>query len=349
MPLRSHQVFRSAAALTLFALLALPPRLAGQRAAPARMYELHVIRIPGATLCSADDVNELGTAAGTYAGPSGYRAFSWTHATGALDLGTASGLTNAIARHVNRSGIIVGVSFDSTSNYIPTVWPGAGSGFAIPTLPGSASTDARGIDNAGMVVGSSYVAGTGVGWVWDPVQGTRELGLPPGCRPMDVNGFGQVTGDEPYGTGWRFDMATSTFTGMNGGFYSGANEVNNFGRPAGWFLGPNYEPEPVLWSVNGSQEYLGSLAPFSSLLGGRASSVNDGDVVVGSSAVTSSESHAFVWDPDHGMRDLNELVEGRGPILLWSASHVSNNGWICGKAHDASAGNAEVGFVLRPR
>lgn len=132
------------------------------------------------------------------------------------------------------------------------------------------------------------------------------------------------------------------------GAYSGASDLNDLGHVVGWAT-ISYVQHPYLWTQDGGARYLGSLAPDCCPRSGWANGVNDDDVVVGGSQVDLNDSHAFIWDSGNGMRDLNGLVENRGPIKLVRANDVSNRGWIVGDAQDTSAGNVWVALVLRPK
>ena len=81
---------------------------------------------------------------------------------------------------------------------------------------------------------------------------------------------------------------------------------------------------------------------------GWAWSINDADAVVGEIEVSTDFYHAFLWDEVLGMRDLNTLVENRGPYELTRARSISSSGWITGDALDHSAGGTLIGFVLKP-
>jgi probable HAF family extracellular repeat protein len=334
--------------LALAALGAFVVPAEAQRTARARLYNLIVL--PGDARVSR--VSALGAVAGS----AGLTAFVWRQSTGLAPLAPLTGWDWSAALDVNRSGLVVGRSTTGSVS-LATVWDTAG----VPTsilVPGATSSFATAINNAGVVVGNSDLSQYGSGWVWDAVHGARSLstlGLDPSCTAADVNESGQIVGGEPYGHAWRFDLASSTLTDLGtlgSGYYSEALGVNDRGHVVGMSMiyASDYTYTPFLWTPETGMKSLGTLAPaWTFLFAGAAWAVNDDDVVVGSMAVKTNHSHAFVWDHAYGMRDLNELVHGLGPYELEVAYDISNSGWIVGRAWDTSAGNAQVSFVLVPR
>lgn len=338
----------------LLGSLALASSLAAQGStARARTYELTILTPPpGAFATQAACVNSLGQAVGVVNGnPS--TAFVWQRATGLVPLAPLAGFSGSYCESINRQGFVAGASF-TPANTFATLWTPSGTALSIP-VPGATTSSARSVNNHGVVLLGAQVGGQWTTYVWDALNGARDLasfGLSGTTTLGDLNEADQVAGGQPYGQAFRLDLATSTVTylGTLGGEYSAGMGLNDDGDVVGWAHGTTffYVNLPFLWTPSRGMRYLGTLNALTAP-GGVAYSVNTSDVVVGASAVDASHSHAFVWDDVHGMRDLNDIVRGRGPYELVSASHVSNSGWIVGKAQDTSAGNATVGFVLRPQ
>jgi probable HAF family extracellular repeat protein len=129
------------------------------------------------------------------------------------------------------------------------------------------------INDAGQVVGRSgggdfFDTGNGRAFIWDSVNGMRDLGSLPGYA------------------------------------YATAQGLNNIGQAAGYSY--NYSGDPyyhaVLWS-GGVITYLGTLGGTYS----NASEVNDSAVVTGTSQTGGGQDHGFVWTALQGMQDIGTL------------------------------------------
>src|SRR5262245_55591186 len=328
--------------IALVALVAPLTTLQAQRAQSRQLYKLHVFP----TASSIGSVSRTGAVVGGAGG----NGFVWRKSTGIVPLAPLAGWNASNAADIDNLGNVVGSSYIGSSQQA-TLWQ-AGNPIAI-TVPGATSSGAGSITNAGVVLGGSDQGF----WVWDSLQGARlltSLGLPSDFYAADINESSQVTGGEPYGQAWLFDVETSTFTscGTLGGLYSSASGLNNRGHVVGWSMVPGfgYEMWPFLFTPEEGMLFLGSIDPsWMFHFQGNAADVNDDDVVVGSIQVSGNRNHAFLWDRTYGMRDLNRLVPDRGAYELERASRISNPGWITGRALNTSAGNAYVNFVLEPQ
>ena len=320
---------------------------------PARLqrYELFLIRpfAAGSTATtSAASVNDLGQVTGMSTA-SEQRAFLWTVAGGAVDLGERANALSSMGRDVNLSGMVAG------SSDTATIWTGVGALVPIPAPAGTYAAFAYGLNDAGRVVGEANLTpNLTTAWVWDPLQGTRnlrDLGVPGAATAAAINESNQIVGQRLTSNylAYRFDLNAGILTdlGTFGGPTSEALGIDDLGRVVGWAKNANFNTRPFLWTPAAGLQDLGSLGghPYDF---GKARSINVASEIVGESTTTSGERHAFLWDPAHGLRDLNALVDGLGTFRLVTASRISNTGWIVGDGRD-SAGGAPLGYVLRPR
>ena len=341
-------------ATTFLAVLALTASLAeAQRARPKRLprYELHVIEPfqPGATATSsAASVNDLGQVTGYSTAP-GERAYLWSLATGAVDLGERPSALVSGGRDVNLFGAVAG------SSGTATLWTGVGSMIPIAAPPGTYAPFAFGLNDVGRVVGHASVSSNlTAAWVWDPLQGTRDLrnlGVPGAATATAINESNQIVGQRLIGNykAYRFDLDTGTLTdlGTLGGPTSEALGINDLGDVVGSARNANYNTRPFLWTQAGGMQDLGSLGgqPYDF---GKATSIDSSGRVVGFSS-TGTETHAFLWDAVHGMRDLNALVDELGTFRLITANRIGNTGWIVGDGRESAPGSLPRAYVLRPR
>lgn len=321
-----------------------------QRAAAGRLYVLTRL-CPGASHSVATSVDEAGWVTGVRSVGTLSTAFRWSPASGAVDLPPAPGWSRSSGASVNRSGTVVGSSFTPGPDS-PTLWTGAGAGTALAhPFPGS-FVFATAINHAGTVVG--FKSGAAQSFIWDPVNGARDLatlGLTGAPRAMDLNDVDQIAGSQAFGQGFLFDLSSgvSLSVGTLGGDSSSAFGLNNASTVVGQADDALGVGRPYRWRPGQGLSDLGQGSPYSGLPGA-ALAVSDHEVVVGRVQVQAAPAvdHAFLWTPEVGMRDLNELVEGGGSLRLTQALDVSNRGWIVGSGLDTAA-NQTVAVLLRPK
>jgi len=111
------------------------------------------IKIIGGTGTSARAINDSGQIAMQVGG----HAQILTRSTGKLtDLGTLGGLSSS-PMAINSSGVVVGQSQDSTSQYFPFMFNGSGPMFSLGSFGGSLpSCDANGVNSSGEAVGTCF-------------------------------------------------------------------------------------------------------------------------------------------------------------------------------------------------
>lgn len=210
----------------------------------------------------------------------------------ALDI-LPGGLDSA-AFGLSESGRVVGHSALNRTGNVgqsrPVSWNEAGGPSELWTAngPNSWGGIALGINNDGQVVGR-YGAGSGVplpsltirpgaAFIWDPVQGMRDLGSLGGlnAEAVGINETGQVVGTSETPTGGRafiWDAAGGMRNlGSLGGTWSFGRDINNVGQVVGTSWGANnFGERAFIWdSVSGMRD-LGSPTGGST----RAFAIND--------------------------------------------------------------------------
>ena len=236
-------------------------------------------------------------------------------------------------------------------------------------LPGANYTEAKGINNLGQVVGSSGVLSshsTYRAFIWQNgvMSGLGTISNPncPVCYyrvAKDINDQDQVFGDLgplelPYLR--SFVWANGTLIDIIG-VYSSALAINNAGKAIltsgrssvihiwqnstftslGLLGGNNINNKDQIignwWGFN-KGAFLWDGGTFTTLgsLGGNwstASGINDATLVVGSSSINTTTSHAFLWEKGK-MFDLNTLIPANSGWELLSALKINNKNQIIG-------------------
>jgi probable HAF family extracellular repeat protein len=249
-------------------------------------------------------------------------AFLWTEENGINDLGAPTGpyyQSTSRAYDINDFGQVVGES-DQTFGHRPLFWNSTGELSEIETL--GFAGGARAINNLGYIVG------------WSAPQS-----------------------GPPYATLWT-DAGEVLDLGV--GSYSEAFGINNLGDVVGYYNALPSDPHAFLLKVSGMND-LGTLGERR---WSEAYDINDFGQIVGSSwtlvleideegqSWTDGDYHAFLWDEENGMQDLNDLIPSSSGLLLTHATAINNVGQIVGWAQMDLNGDGifdEVhGFLLTP-
>jgi probable HAF family extracellular repeat protein len=317
------------------------------------------------------------------------------------------GLDSA-AYGINESGQVVGDSTLDRSGNVgrsrPVIWNDAGQPSELWSMSGPNPWGGMplAINNAAQVVGR-YGAGSGVplpsltirpgaAFIWDSVQGMRDLGSLGGlnAEAVAINESGQVVGTSETPTGGRAFIWDSV-NGMRdlgslGGTWSFGLGINKTGQVVGRSWGPNNVGESAfIWdAVNGMRE-------LESPTGGatRAVAINDAGQVLGYEIFSSTsaggmviwgagivfvprqagtsllpydinnygqvvgrfrepgdaDNEAFLWEPDTGFVNLEDLIANGSNWDFNSAHAISDVGQIVGFG---TFNGERRGFLLTP-
>jgi len=273
----------------------------------------------------------VGVATNTIPDPFGFfgiqtRAFLWQNGT-MHDLGTLGG-PDANAYFVNEAGQIAGISLTNDIPNLITGFPTQdpffwedGTMHDIGTLGGTVGL-VNGFNNRGEVVGQSNLRGdlTFHPFLWTKAGGMKDLG---------------------------------TLGGDNGL----TNWINDAGDIVGKADLPGPLPQnhdPVLWR-HGTMIDLGTLPGDSC---GNAYYVNSSGQVVGTTesralCLIPTGEHAFLWENDGPMVDLNALIPAGSSLDLTFAVAINNGGEIIGFGVPSGCAPADVdvcghAYVLIP-
>lgn len=288
----------------------------------------------GGTYAQAYGVNGQGQAVGLAGTPGdfGHRAFRTAAgqpinpATDNLGTLITFGALNTNLSHahdINDLGQVVGVA--DTGGF--PGWPAR----AFRTAPNAAINPAT--DDLGTL-----------GGVYSEARGINNSG--------EVTGLANLSGDTGHHAFRTAPNAAINAATDDLGTLGGLNSVGRDINEAGVVVG-EAQIEGGAWrafrtaggvAINPATDDLGTLGGSES----RATSVNDFDIVVGFSNTTAGQRHAFIFDDEHGIRDLNELVTPASAVgwVLVEARHISNAGEIVGTGTFDGGSRA---FVLTPQ
>jgi probable HAF family extracellular repeat protein len=338
--------------------------LAGGVAQAQPEYEIRIVEalstfgIPEAYLW---DVNDSGKAVGrmTYTTvlPNGststsYKGFEWTDVAGPIvhtNLGSLDALNNP-------GDLVAG----------PTImWAGGGTS-VVQALPGYPTVWADEISDRGMFVGNSHYRSTSNASFdraiyWTAATGTVDIAnfVPSAQFCRDVNNAGQIVGIASF-TGNRgdqeaflFDSVTGVHVPLHDMLTSGgpgttrAAAINESGVVAGEGWNGSFA-SAWTWDPALGFTFLPALKQGDRDRN-RPEDINARGAVVGNAATDGfAARHAYIWDSNRGMRDLNDLVDAPNGFILDRALKISDTGIIVGDGHFGPGFGLGVAYVLLP-
>jgi probable HAF family extracellular repeat protein len=240
-------------------------------------------------------------------------AFRWTKSQGMQDLGTLGGADSA-AFYINERGQIAGWSFTNAAvnsttgmpTQDPFLWEN-GKMTDLGTLGGTIGF-AYALNNRGEVVGTSNLAGdlTEHPFLWSKSEGMKDLGT-------------------------------------LGGTYGHANYINDAGDVVGFANIANDQAGHAFLWCHGVMTDLGTLGadPAS-----EAYAVNLQGQVVGNTFALGVDLHAFLWEDNGPMVDLNTLITPNPGLQLTRALYINDHGEIAAQGN-FSSGDIHA-FILIP-
>lgn len=291
----------------------------------------------GAYHSLAGAINNNGQVTGSVVGgTTGNRAFLWDASDGMRTLAD-EGCTIESANDINSGGDLAGRAYDATGCKA-AIWTPGGGTMILGTMPAyTYYSEAYAMNNSRVVVGYAdtppgrYGYGYHHGFVWDSVNGMRDLGTLGGTesKAYDINSSGKIAGWAQRADGTHHACVWSSAGDMQdlgtaGGPWSEAYAINDGGQVTGYTgTGSGSPVHAFLWdSLHGMQD-IGGLAGCQSTYGYGLNSIGQ---VVGQAWMDPSHQYAFVWDSSCGMQQLPLLPGGTRSTAL----QINDSGWIVG-------------------
>jgi probable HAF family extracellular repeat protein len=290
----------------------------------------------------ARDVNDAGLVVGQQGmAPNPTRPFVWSLEMGLRYLPIAPGTCFQTAGAVNNQGVIL--ARNGCGATPPVRWVPDGAGNWTPQSLGAAPNgtlpDAVAINDLGWIVGAWLDPSTNVThpYLWTEGSGWAPLQTPaaaPSCYIELINNSGQMVGgcEQPGGQGgltylWSSPSAAPVSLSLPmpaGHVKLGVLGINDAGVLVGYSITCNCSKQvqrALRWTPSAGGYALTDLGD----LGGgeaRAEAINGAGQIVGRSTTAGKVSHAFLYTPGAGMRDLGAL----GPQDSWAFELNSGTG-----------------------
>src|SRR5262245_40222444 len=299
--------------------------------------------LSGGTNSQATAVSDDGTTVVGYAGSTSHsrEEFVWRAGTGIQGLGTASA-ASSLASSVSGDGSVVVGTIEGVFGAQPFRWsPGDTD---LDLFLDSANGDATDVSADGsVVVGTSGAGTSGGAYRWTESGGSVALpSLPgvPGGGGIAISADASVVAGL---SGQRFDNSRSVFwvgTAAPTEIFGELSEAVDVSADGSVIVGQS-GIRPFRWTAAGGSVPLCCFASPGDAAEAIAISA-DGALIVGDMTLgLSSTPHAFVWDPVHGVRLLEDALLADYGLAL--------PGWTLTAATGVSAdGQALVGYGRNP-
>lgn len=274
-----------------------------------------------------------------------------------------AGNFSSVGNDISNSNIVVGRGYFGIVTNVPqhrafTYSPSAQNFFWLPCpIIGSTANqegtfcEAYAINVNGMIVGTSdsryiYLQGSqsdARALMWNSGSATE---LFPGAVGVanDINSLGAIVGMVGYQPFVRKSNGTVQLLGnlSNSGTVGQmvyAQAINDSGHVVGGHtVNSNGSAQRAFYWNGATAVDIGDLGVVNIPVGTRtpivgANDVNNRDQVVGAAVVGVDQAnvpvtHAFIWDQQNGIRDLNNLIPSASNIVLTEATGINNNGDI---------------------
>ena len=296
------------------------------------------------------DINESGLVIGTATHNGFYDGFVWDQVNdkNVVPLLWPMGMNNL--NQIVADGKIYDYDTGAVTNVPPA------GGYPVPRL--------MAINDLGTAVGYSECSCSNsdrtiqTALLWDAQLGSRTIPVANAKELLRVNNanvaVGNIRGGSAGSEGFVYNIATNSTVNMTdllpayiyGRGYSELMDISEGGVATGrGWDGTNVRG--LTWSAANGFTFLN---PFPGGLIERVypRGINAAGTVVGWADISPQTPRAFVWDAQHGMRNLNDLVVAPPNFILDWGIKINDQGWIIGIGHYGPYWGTSRGFVLKP-
>jgi len=360
--------------------------LAAEEGASSYEYEVTAIEpLEGSTGSKCFGINNAGEVVGrsftsnaATGADENRRAFIWSRSQGIKALPTLSGESGAWG--INDSGFASGYAYTAEVKQHAVRWDSRAMTIVdIGTLKNTTTnvsgdtSSAYNINNAGKVVGQSDIPNDDGSFVpfhaflYDDQAGIQDLGTLTTASPYYQNGYSIVydinSNDGAVGiaddSSWAFrPIRYSKSSGMQalqtdlayppgGAIEWYAVVINNSGLIGGHVIAATNQSLPYYWQNETAAPVRITMPagfPYGEIYGINASGQMVG--IMWDSAGSDAVEHAFLYDTEHGVRDLNDLIDPQSGWTLFFAHDINDARQIVGAGE---LNGQKRGFVLSPR
>ncbi len=234
------------------------------------------------------------------------------------------------ARGINNLGQVCGDTNTRVAALRAALWPQPDTIVGIHDWQ-PANSIATDINDNGVVIGS-YYDDVSMLYAYQWESGVTTILWPPMNLALGINNSGQIVGtrrDTAHAVLWENGQTTE----LPGGLGSGANDINDQGRIAGYIAPDPDHIYPVYWE--GGQVHL--LARLNSRHGGTAQGLNESGDLVGYNTVSPGEHMGVIWR-NNLMSVLDDLVVGADGWTVNNAQAINESGQIAGSGYNDQLG-----------
>ncbi|MBS0534052.1 MAG: hypothetical protein JSR72_08345 [Proteobacteria bacterium] len=263
------------------------------------------------------------------------RAFTWTAATGMVELAVLAGGTAAAATAVNANGSVI-VGWSNTATERRAVSWVNGTVNQLSSLGGTLSEAADVSANGSVIVGYSYTGANdvahGVRWVNGAITDLGSLGLGD-TYAQKVSADGSTVIGTSGSLAFRWNNGAMIALVLPGGFSSDVAAVTPDGSAV---IGASDDGNGANHAYRWKDGVITDLTPMDPRPYNSATAIsNNGEVVVGYSGASLANTRAWRWTAATGNVELNTLLANAGVnmtgINLRRANAISGDGqWIAG-------------------
>lgn len=283
---------------------------------------IHDLGSLGGPVAVAEALNNAGDVTGSShidAESGTFHAFLWSRQGGMIDLGKPPGAIHSFGQDVNNRAEVAGIiSFDTDPSALPFYWSRQTGMIVLGPINGGAGT-ALEINNMGRIMGQA--SGQEAIFSWTRNGGMEVITAPSGLSILasDLNAAGQIVGSYFTLEGFRGFLWTPGEGLLDlGDQAADANAINDWEMVVG-VLRENRHA--YAWTRAEGFRDLGTLGDFSV-----PQDVNNGGHVVGHAQLSEGGAHGFLWTPEDGMLDLNDLVSNLPTgMVLTAGTQINDN------------------------